>query len=101
MFAIININGSQYRVEENQKVFVPKVKNEIGDKITFDNVIMFSDGNSFNIGSPALEKKVEATVLNHIKDDKIIVFKKKRRKGYKVRNGHRQQYSQILIDKIS
>jgi large subunit ribosomal protein L21 len=101
MFAIININGSQYRVEENQKIFVPKISDEIGSRVTFDNVLLFSDGDSFSVGSPALDKKIEATVLDHVKDDKVIVFKKKRRKGYKVRRGHRQQYTQLQVDKIA
>ncbi|HQY19628.1 MAG TPA: 50S ribosomal protein L21 [Ignavibacteria bacterium] len=102
MFAIVNIKGHQYRVQENQKVFIPKLKDEVGSKVTFSDVLMFSkDDKSFEIGAPSLEMKVEATVLDHVKDDKVIVFKKKRRKGYKVRRGHRQNYTQITIDKIS
>ena len=102
MFAIVNIKGHQYRVQENQKVFIPKLKDEVGSKVTFSDVLLFSkDDNSFEIGAPKLEMTVEATVLDHVKDDKVIVFKKKRRKGYKVRRGHRQNYTQITIDKIS
>lgn len=103
MFAIVNIKGSQYRVKENDKIFVPKLSEESGSKVTFDNsVLLFSsDDKSIELGSPTLDKKIEATVLDHVKDDKVIVFKKKRRKGYKVRRGHRQQYTQISIDKIS
>jgi len=101
MFAIVDIKGSQYKIEENQKVFVPKLGDGKGSKITFENVIMYSpDGETFEIGNPFLSRKVEATVLDHIKDDKVVVFKKKRRKGFKVKKGHRQQYSQISIDKI-
>jgi large subunit ribosomal protein L21 len=102
MFAIVNIKGNQYKVQENQKVFVPKLKEDVGSKVTFDDVLMFSaDENTFEVGAPKLSKKIEATVLDHVKDDKVVVFKKKRRKGYKVRRGHRQSYTQISIDKIS
>ncbi len=102
MYAIVNIKGNQYKVTENQRVFVPRLKEEVGSKVTFDQVLMFtSDGKSFEIGTPNLSKKVEATVLDHVKDDKVIVFKKKRRKGYKVRRGHRQNYTAVKIDAIS
>lgn len=102
MFAIVNIKGCQYKVTENQKVFVPRLKEDIGATVTFDNVLMFSgDGTSFEIGAPKLSKKVEATVLDHVKDDTVIVFKKKRRKGYQVRNGHRQKYTAVQINSIT
>ncbi len=102
MYAIVNIKGNQFKVTENQKVFVPKLKEDIGAKVTFDNVVMFtSDDKSFEIGAPSLSKKVEATVLEHVKDDKVIVFKKKRRKGYKVRKGHRQNYTAVQINSIT
>ncbi len=102
MFAIVNIRGSQYRVQENQMVFVPKLKEEVGAKVTFDDVLLFSqDESTYEVGSPKLSRKVEATVIEHVKDDKVTVFKKKRRKGYKVRKGHRQNYTQVSIDKIS
>lgn len=102
MFAIVDIKGNQYKVQENQRVFVPRLKDEIGSKVTFTKVLMFSpDEKTFEIGSPVLNKKVEATVLDHIKDDTVIVFKKKRRKGYKVRKGHRQGYTSVQIDSIA
>ena len=102
MYAIVNIKGCQYKITENQKVFVPKLKDEIGSKVTFSDVLMFtSDDKSFEIGAPTLSKTVEATVLDHVKDSTVIVFKKKRRKGYKVRKGHRQNYTQIEINSIS
>ena len=102
MFAIVNIKGNQYRVQENQRVFVPRMKEEIGSIVTFDNVLMFShDDKTFEIGAPKLTKKVEATVLDHVKDDTVIVFKKKRRKGYKKMNGHRQYMSKIEINSIN
>lgn len=102
MYAIVNIKGCQYKVQENQRVFVPRLKDEIGTKVTFDKVLLFSpDDKSFEIGAPVLSKKIEATVLDHVKDDKVIVFKKKRRKGYKVRKGHRQNYTSIQINSIA
>jgi len=101
MYAIVNIKGCQYKVTENQKVFVPKLKEDIGSKVTFDNVLMFtSDDKSFQIGAPKLSIVVEATILDHVKDDTVIVFKKKRRKGYKIRNGHRQKYTAVQINSI-
>jgi len=101
MFAIVNIRGKQFKVTEHEKIYVPKLKEEVGSKVSFDNVLMYSkDEKSFNLGSPKLEMKVEATILGHIKDDKVIVFKKKRRKGYKRTKGHRQQYTEIEINSI-
>jgi large subunit ribosomal protein L21 len=101
MFAIINIKGKQYKISENERVFVPKLKEEVGSKISFDDVLMYSkDDKTFSVGSPKLDMKVEATVLNHVKDEKVIVFKKKRRKGYKRTKGHRQQYTEIEINSI-
>ena len=101
MFAIVNIRGKQYKISENERLFVPKLKEEIGSKVSFDNVLMYSkDDKSFSVGAPKLEMKVEATVLGHVKDDKVMVFKKKRRKGYKRTKGHRQQYTEIEINSI-
>jgi large subunit ribosomal protein L21 len=102
MFAIVDIKGSQYKVEEKQTLFIPKVTGEIGTKVEFDNVLIFSpDAKSIEVGTPVLNHKVEATILDHVKDEKVIVFKKKRRKGYKIRKGHKQQYTQVQIDKIN
>ncbi len=102
MYAIVNIQGRQYKVTENQRVFVPRLKDDIGSKIKLGNVLMFtSDDKVFEIGAPTLSKTIEATVIDHVKDDKVIVFKKKRRKGYKVRRGHRQQYTSIEINSIA
>ena len=101
MFAIVNIKGVQYKVSENTKLFVPKLQDETGKKVTFDEVLLFSpDDSTFEIGAPILKKKVNATILSHTKDDKIVVFKKKKRKGYRVRKGHKQEYTEIQIDKI-
>ncbi|HEY3249539.1 MAG TPA: 50S ribosomal protein L21 [Ignavibacteria bacterium] len=102
MFAIVNIRGKQYRVTNNDRLFVSRLKEDIGSKVSFDNVLMYSkDDKSFTVGSPKLPMKIEATVINHVKDDKVMVFKKKRRKGYKRTKGHRQQYTEIEINSIS
>ncbi|MBL8017891.1 MAG: 50S ribosomal protein L21 [Ignavibacteria bacterium] len=101
MFAIVNIKGRQYKISENDRLYVPKMKEDEGAKISFSDVLMFSkDDKSFQVGAPSLSMKVEATVLGHVKDDKVIVFKKKRRKGYKRTKGHRQQYTEIEINSI-
>jgi len=101
MFAIVNIRGKQYKISENERLFIPKLKEEIGSKVSFDNVLMYSnDDKSYNIGAPKLDMKVEATIIGHVKDDKVMVFKKKRRKGYKRTQGHRQQYTEIEINSI-
>ena len=102
MFAIVNIKGKQYKITENQKIFIPKLKDEIGSKVKFTDVLMVgNDDKTFKIGAPTIKMNVEATVLNHVKDEKVIIFKKKRRKGYKRTRGHRQQYTEIEINKIS
>ena len=101
MYAIVEISGKQFKVEKKQKLFVNRIDAEEGKKVSFDNVLMFSDGNKLSIGSPVVSGvKVDAKVVKHLKSDKVIVFKKKRRKGYKVKNGHRQQITQIEINDI-
>ncbi|MCC6866944.1 MAG: 50S ribosomal protein L21 [Ignavibacteria bacterium] len=101
MFAIVNFKGKQYKVSESERLFIPKLKDEAGSKVSFGDVLMFSkDDKSFQVGAPTLSMKVEATVLGHVKDDKVIIFKKKRRKGYKRTKGHRQQYTEIEINSI-
>lgn len=101
MFAIVNIKGKQYKISENQKLFVPKLPDKIGAKVKFTDVLAFSsDDKSLQVGTPALKMKVEATVLNHVKDDKVTVFKMKRRKNYRRTRGHRQQYTEIEIKSI-
>ncbi len=101
MYAIVEISGKQFKVEKKQKLFVNRIDAEEGKKVSFDNVLMFSDGNKLSIGSPVVSGvKVDAKVLKHLKSDKVIVFKKKRRKGYKVKNGHRQAITEIEISDI-
>jgi large subunit ribosomal protein L21 len=101
MFAIVEIAGLQYKVEQNQKLFVNRLKGEKGDKVSFDKVLLTVNG-TITVGAPAVSGiAVEAEILDHVQADKVIVFKKKRRKGYKVKNGHRQQLTQIQIVSIA
>ena len=101
MYAIVEIAGHQFKVEKDQKVFVNRLQTEEGKKVNFDNVLLIGDGDNTTIGAPAIDgAQVSAKVLKHLKGDKVIVFKKKRRKGYRVKNGHRQSLTEIVIDGI-
>ena len=101
MYAIVEIAGQQFKVEKDQKVFVHRLKTEEGKKVSFDNVLLLSDGDKVTVGAPAIGgAQVSAKVLKHLKGDKVIVFKKKRRKGYRVKNGHRQSLTEIIIENI-
>ncbi|UKB83803.1 50S ribosomal protein L21 [Chryseobacterium sp. MEBOG06] len=101
MFAIVEIAGLQYKVEKDQKLFVNRLKGDKGGKVSFDKVLLTVNG-SITVGAPAVSGiTVDAEILDHVKADKVIVFKKKRRKGYKVKNGHRQSLTQIQITGIT
>jgi large subunit ribosomal protein L21 len=101
MYAIVEIAGHQFKVEKDQKVFVNRLTTEEGKKVSFDNVLLLADGDNVTVGAPAIDgAQVSAKVLKHLKGDKVIVFKKKRRKGYRVKNGHRQSLSEIVIESI-
>ena len=101
MYAIVKISGRQFKVEKKQKLFVNRLDAQEGKKVSFDNVLMVNDGAKFSVGTPNVSgAQVDAKVLKHLKSDKVIVFKKKRRKGYKVRNGHRQAITEIEISDI-
>lgn len=101
MYAIVEIAGQQYKVQKDQRVYVHRLETEEGKSVTFDRVLLLDDNGKVNVGAPVIEgAKVKAKVLKHLKDDKVIVFKKKRRKGYKVKNGHRQSITQIQIEGI-
>ncbi|WP_299175942.1 50S ribosomal protein L21 [uncultured Chryseobacterium sp.] len=101
MFAIVEIAGLQYKVEQDQKLFVNRLKGEKGDSVSFDKVLLTVNG-AITVGAPAVNGiTVNAEILDHVKADKVIVFKKKRRKGYKVKNGHRQSLTQIQITGIT
>tara|TARA_B100001093_G_scaffold27595_1_gene24177 strand:+ start:161 stop:631 length:471 start_codon:yes stop_codon:yes gene_type:complete len=101
MYAIVEISGRQFKVEKKQKLFVNRLDAQEGKKVSFENVLMVNDGTKFSVGTPNVSgAQVDAKVLKHLKSDKVIVFKKKRRKGYKVRNGHRQAITEIEISDI-
>ncbi|WP_370477680.1 50S ribosomal protein L21 [Tamlana flava] len=101
MYAIVEIAGHQFKVEKDQKVFVNRLQEEEGKKVSFDNVLLIGDGDNVTVGAPAIDgAQVGAKVIKHLKGDKVIVFKKKRRKGYRVKNGHRQALSEIVIESI-
>ena len=101
MYAIVEIAGQQFKVEKDQKVFVNRLQTEEGKKVAFDNVLLLADGDKVTVGAPVINgAQVGAKVLKHLKGDKVIVFKKKRRKGFRVKNGHRQALTEIQIDNI-
>jgi len=101
MYAIVEIAGQQFKVEKDQQIFVHRLDNKEGAKVEFDNVLLIDNKAKVNVGAPAISgAKVTAKVLGHMKGDKVIVFKKKRRKGYRVKNGHRQSFTQIEIQSI-
>ena len=98
MNALIKILGKQYKVKKGDKLRIPYIDKKIGEKLTFDNIMYTDDGKTKKIGKPYIEDlQVEAKLLEHGKEDKIIVFKFKRRKGYQRRNGHKQRFSLIEI----
>ncbi len=102
MYAIVEIAGQQFKVAKDQKVFVNRLSTEEGKKVDFDKVLLVGDGDNITLGAPAIDGAlVGAKVLRHLKGDKVIVFKKKRRKGYRVKNGHRQALSEIVIESIA
>ena len=102
MYAIVSIAGQQFKVAKDQQIFVHRLQGDEGASIEFDNVLLAEDGGKFKVGTAALKgATVSAKIVSHLKGDKVIVFKKKRRKGYKKKNGHRQQFTKIEITGIS
>ena len=102
MFAIVNISGKQYRVTKGEQVKVPSLNTEAGKKVSFDQVLLTDDGKKVKVGTPTIKGvSVSGTIINHGRDRKVVIFKKKRRKGYRRKNGHRQSYSLVQIDAIS
>lgn len=102
MYAIVEIAGQQFKVVKDQKVFVHRLQTEEGKQVAFDNVLLIGDGDNVTVGAPAIDgAQVGAKVLKHLKGDKVIVFKKKRRKGYRKKNGHRQSLTEIIIESIA
>ncbi|MCW5514976.1 50S ribosomal protein L21 [Muriicola sp. Z0-33] len=101
MYAIVEMAGQQFKVAKDQKVYVHRLKEDEGKKVTFNNVLLIEDGKNITIGAPAIDgAAVEAKVVKHLKGDKVIVFKKKRRKGFKTKNGHRQYLTELVIESI-
>ncbi len=101
MYAIVEIAGQQFKVQKDQKVFVHRLDAKEGSKVEFEQVLLIDDKGKVDVGAPAVDgAKVTAEVVSHVKGDKVIVFKKKRRKGYKKKNGHRQAFTELAIKGI-
>jgi large subunit ribosomal protein L21 len=101
MYAIVDIAGKQFKVAKDQYIYAPKMDGEAGAAVSFDKVLLVDDGGNVQIGAPTVSGiKVSGKILEHVKGNKVIVFKKKRRKGYVVKNGHRQQYTKVQIENI-
>jgi large subunit ribosomal protein L21 len=101
MYAIVEIAGHQYKVQKDQQIFVNRLQNEEGTQVEFNHVLLTDDNGSITVGAPAVEGvKVTARVVNHLKGDKVIIFKKKRRKGYQKKNGFRAYLTEIVIENI-
>ncbi|MGL5636090.1 MAG: 50S ribosomal protein L21 [Bacteroidales bacterium] len=101
MYVIVEIQGQQFKAEAGKKLYVHRIEAERGASVEFENVLLVDNNGDLKIGAPAVEgAKVVCEVLSHLKGEKVIVFKKKRRKGYKKRNGHRQSFTQVLVKEI-
>ena len=102
MYAIVNIAGKQFKVTQDQFVYTPKLEGDEGASVEFNEVLLLDNEGKVDVGAPLVKgAKVAGRILGHVKGDKVIVFKKKRRKGYKVKNGHRQEFTKVLIEGIS
>jgi len=102
MYAILDINNRQYKVKQGQEIYVDLQEAEVGADLTFNKILLTDNEGSVRVGTPALNNaSVSAKVLDHVKGDKVIIFKKKRRKGYRVKKGHRQQFTKIRIESIT
>ena len=101
MYAIVDIAGQQFKVEKNKFVYAPLLAGEAGSKVDFNEVLLVDNDGKIKVGEPNVKgASVSGKILEHVKGDKVIIFKKKRRKGYRVKNGHRQQFSKVLIEDI-
>lgn len=101
MYAVVDIAGHQYKVQKDQKIFAPKMEGQPGDQVEFNRVLMVSDEGNVKVGTPVIEGAlVKATIVDHTRGKKVIIFKKKRRKGYRLKRGHKQDYTAIKIDEI-
>ncbi len=102
MYAIVEIGGKQFKVRENDTIHVPRLQADVDDTVTFDRVLLVVNNGSTQVGTPVVDgASISATVEDHVRADKVIVFKKKRRKRYKVTRGHRQQYSRVKINELT
>lgn len=102
MYAIVEIAGKQYKVRQDDTIYVPRLKADVDSTVDIDRVLLVANGDSTSIGTPVVDgAAVRATVVGHVKADKVLVFRKKRRKRFKVMRGHRQQYTQIKINELS
>ena len=101
MYAIVEIAGKQFKVEKNKFIYAPLIDAEVGTSLNFSQVLLIENNGKVRVGTPSVKSaKVSGEVLDHVMGDKIIVFKKKRRKGYRIKNGHRQRFTKILIGDI-
>src|SRR5688500_106360 len=102
MYAIVEIAGQQFKVEKNQEIYVHRLEGNEGTKVEFDSVYLIDNGGKVQVGAPKIDgAKVDAKIISHVKGEKVLVFKKKRRKGYQKLNGHRQSFTKIQIENIS
>jgi len=101
MYAIVDIAGKQFKVAKDQYIYAPKMEAEAGSNVSFDKVLLLDNNGTVDVGAPTVNGvKVSGKVLEHVKGNKVIIFKKKRRKGYAVKNGHRQQFTKVQIESI-
>jgi large subunit ribosomal protein L21 len=101
MYAIVNIAGKQFKVAKDQYIYAPKLEGDAGSSVSFDNVLLVDNGSGVQVGAPTVKgATVSGKILEHVKGNKVIVFKKKRRKGYVKKNGHRQQFTKVQIESI-
>ncbi|MDD4847403.1 MAG: 50S ribosomal protein L21 [Bacteroidales bacterium] len=101
MFVIAEIAGQQFKMEKGQSYFVHRLPQEVGEVVNFDKVLLLQNEGDITVGTPVVDgAKISAKVLDHLKGDKVIVFKKRRKKGYRVKNGHRQCFTKILVEDI-
>jgi len=101
MYAIVDIAGKQFKVAKDQYIYAPKMEGEAGSDVSFDKVLLVDNEGSVEVGAPTVNGvKVSGKILEHVKGNKVIIFKKKRRKGYAVKNGHRQQFTKVQIESI-
>jgi large subunit ribosomal protein L21 len=101
MYAIVDIAGKQFKVEKDHYIYAPKIEGQAGTSVSFDKVLLVDNEGSVEVGAPTVKGiTVSGKILEHVKGDKVIIFKKKRRKGYAVKNGHRQQFTKVQIEAI-